>query len=125
MTKIRVCIIDDTALLRDAIAIDLEDAGYCVRASPDLDQALALIGNEEPHVVLTDLQLPGLNDAEIVAKLRLTFPRLPIVAMSGDASLQDKARWFGADAFLAKPFNVADLSGIIAGLRARSQRNAA
>lgn len=99
----RVCVIDDNPLVRDALALGLDDDGFDVFVAPDGEMGLAIIERVHPDVVLTDLQMPGIEGLVLIPMLRQKYPRMPIVAMSGETVPEDIG---GADIFLRKPFNV-------------------
>ncbi|MBK6704551.1 MAG: response regulator [Caulobacteraceae bacterium] len=77
--------------------------------------AAAIIRDATPDLAITDLQLPGLGDAAIVALLRTRLPATPIVAVSGAGpEVLARARAAGADASVAKPFDWETLESAIA-----------
>jgi CheY-like chemotaxis protein len=115
----RICVIDDSALVRDALALGLDDEGdFDVFIAPDGQAGLALIERVHPDVVLTDLKMPGIDGEALIHHLRARFPALPIVAMSGQV---ESVELDGADIFLRKPFNVAEARKAIESARARRQ----
>lgn len=126
MASVRVCLVDDDDLVRDALTLGLRDSGFLVSAAADWNQASALLA-EGADIILTDLQLPGLEDAEIVGRIRACAPQTPIIALSGSSSpaIGAKARALGADEFLTKPAALATITGAIAGLLKRSDSRAA
>ncbi len=83
----------------------LEAEGYHVRQAADGQAALAAVTTEEPDVVLLDLALPGANGIQVLERLRERWPQLPVVMMSGRATLADavSATKLGAFHFIEKP----------------------
>lgn len=116
---LNILIIDDDAFVRDATALTLSDAGHQVKSAHNWDAAAAIIKDATPDLAITDLQLPGLDDAAIVALLRSRLPATPIVAVSGASpEVLARARAAGAAASVAKPFDWETLeSAITAALR--------
>ncbi|MDA1060147.1 MAG: response regulator, partial [Proteobacteria bacterium] len=72
-------------------------------------------GEAPPALILMDLRLPKLNGWEAIAAIRASGASMPIIALSGDASDEDRARALaaGADLFMAKPARIAELSTAI------------
>ena len=83
----------------------LEAEGYTPRQASDGEAALAAITAEEPDALLLDLALPGKSGIAVLAQVRERWPALPVVMMSGRATLADAvdATKLGAFHFLEKP----------------------
>ena len=84
----------------------------------DAESALELVGSEKPYdVIISDFMLPGMDGLEFVERVRsdANAGRVPILMISGHGSLGvgDRARAAGADAFLDKPFTLAQLRSTI------------
>jgi DNA-binding response OmpR family regulator len=99
----KVLVLDDDVRTCEAVCLALNDAGFAALGTNDIDAALSAIASAPPSVIVTDLQMPGSEDADIVRRLRSRFPKLAIVAMSGNHDLGPTALALGADAFLPKP----------------------
>jgi two-component system nitrogen regulation response regulator NtrX len=100
-----VLIVDDEPNIRRMLGSLLEAEGYHVRQAADGEAAIAAVTTEEPDVVLLDLALPGASGLEILERLRARWPHLPVVMMSGRATLADavRATKLGAFHFIEKP----------------------
>ncbi len=88
----------------------LEYAGYDVRAARTAEEGITLAVNEPPHLVLMDLQLPGIDGVEALRRLRES-PRtadIPVVAVTAQAMKQDRERALeaGFDGYVEKPISV-------------------
>jgi DNA-binding response OmpR family regulator len=83
--------------------------------------ALHVIQAEPPDIVILDLGLPDLDGIEVLKKLRATQPDLPVLLLTARDSVLDKVQGLdqGADDYLAKPFEMAEL---LARLRALGRR---
>ena len=115
---LRVCLIEDDALVRDAAAFALEDRGYNVVVAVNGAQGLAEIERQLPDVVVTDVVMPGHDALEFLPRLRARFPHLPVVVVSGGGQTGtglylDLARKLGADECLSKPFTPQALADAI------------
>jgi two-component system, NtrC family, nitrogen regulation response regulator NtrX len=102
-----ILIVDDEPNIRRLLASLLEAEGYATRTAATGEDGLVAIADEEPDVVLLDLALPGASGLEILATLRTTHAALPVVMMSGRATLDDavRATKIGAFHFIEKPLS--------------------
>jgi DNA-binding NarL/FixJ family response regulator len=87
---IRVMVVDDHPMWRDAVARDLTEAGYDVVASAaDGAQALRVTGAARPDVVVLDLQLPDMSGVEVTRGLRAAHPAVRVLVLSASGEQQD------------------------------------
>jgi CheY-like chemotaxis protein len=122
-SPVRVLVVDDSDEVRDLIRVNLELEGYDVRTCDDGAQALAELGAWLPDVVTLDVVMPRMDGFATLAAIRAD-PRtagLPVVMVTGRAQAADREQGtaLGADAFLSKPFEPADLVATVSGLAAR------
>jgi two-component system nitrogen regulation response regulator NtrX len=101
----RVLIVDDEPNIRRMLSSLLEAEGHSIRTAGDGAAALLALDAEEPDVVLLDLALPGVDGLTVLHTIRERWPELPVVMMSGRATLSDavRATRIGAFHFLEKP----------------------
>ncbi len=116
--KARICLIDDDIFVRDALALGLSDAGFDVMAAPGAAAGYDLAARENVEAVVTDLNMPGTDGAQLISELRARWPELPIVAISGASQIDgrqttDIARERGADATMIKPFRARELAAVL------------
>lgn len=114
----RICLIDDDIYVRDALTFGLRDAGYRVVTAPGAAAGLDLIRREGADVIITDMNMPGTDGAELIAQARATWPSMVIIAISGDGvvngrNVADLASEHGANAALIKPFRLPELTALI------------
>jgi DNA-binding NarL/FixJ family response regulator len=87
---IRVMVVDDHPMWRDAVARDLAEAGYDVVATAaDGAQALRVIGAARPDVVVLDLQLPDASGVDVTRGLRVAYPSARVLVLSASGEQQD------------------------------------
>src|SRR5215213_3365311 len=100
-----VLIVDDEPNIRRMLGSLLRAEGYRVREAGSALGALAEMRAEEPDAVMLDLYLDGETGLEALPRLREAAPDLPVIMMSGRASLSDavKATRLGAFHFIEKP----------------------
>jgi DNA-binding response OmpR family regulator len=114
----RICLIDDDMFVRDALSLGLTDAGFEVLTAPGAAAGYDLTARGNVEAVVTDINMPGTDGAELIAQVRARWPDLPIVAISGASiidgrSVVDVARVRGANATLIKPFRARELAAVL------------
>jgi putative two-component system response regulator len=112
--KIRILVVDDEIVNRTLLRGILTPLGYEVVEAADGEAALAQVAARPPDLVLLDVLMPRLNGYEVCRALK-GDPRsrlVPIILLTGLDHIDDKikAADVGADEFLTKPFNVAELT---------------
>ena len=102
-----ILVIDDEPNIRRMLAGLLQAEGYRVTSAPDGRAGLTELENEEADVVLLDLVLPGDDGITILGRIVQRYPTLPVVMMSGRATLGDavQATKLGAFHFIEKPLS--------------------
>ncbi len=110
-----VLIVEDEAILAKNMRLYLERAGYDVRAEGDAEAARERIRDFHPDVVLLDYQLPGQNGLEFLAWLQEEAPGIPVIMLTGQASVEMAvtAMKLGAADFLTKPVVLGKLRLVI------------
>jgi two-component system nitrogen regulation response regulator NtrX len=101
----RILIIDDEGNIRRMLASLLESEGYSTVEAGSGEEGLRKISEQEADAVLLDLALPGASGLQVLEKLSAGWPEVPVVMMSGQATLGDavQATRLGAFHFLEKP----------------------
>jgi two-component system response regulator VicR len=120
VTTLRVLVVDDSRAVATLIRDLLTSSGYAVTTAYDGEAALDHVKTLEPDVVLLDLTLPSMTGIEVLGALRRTHPRIPVIAMTGDAGLGTSAVEAGAVAFLEKPFGLRTLEETLRAVQPRS-----
>ena len=105
----RVLVMDDDAVLRGALRVALEAAGYEVLDAADGETGLRLHDEHGADLVLVDIFMPERDGLEVIRALRAAIPRPKIVAMSGGGRIGEfdvlqAAAALGAARTLQKPF---------------------
>lgn len=106
----RVMIIDDNHMNLELVSYMLEAAAFTVKVEVDAVTALNSIPDFKPHLILMDIQLPGMDGLELTGLLKgnpLTS-HIVIVAFTAYAMKGDEAKMLGAgcDGYISKPINV-------------------
>lgn len=109
----RLLIIEDETDLRGYLTKLFTKDGYAVEAVGDAETALTSLANDPPDMVITDVMLPGQSGLDMLTALRLDeeIARLPVVVLTARADADSAVAAFaaGADDFVVKPFNSAEL----------------
>src|SRR3954466_15659799 len=107
----RVLVVDDEVNARTALAELLRDEGYDVETAADAFKALGKYEAFSPHVVVTDLKMPGMDGIELVKKIRAADEATGVVVMTafGAVSSAIDAMRAGASEYLTKPLNFDEL----------------
>jgi DNA-binding response OmpR family regulator len=106
----KILIADDDPGILDAIGIMLEFEGYEVKCTPNCDSLLTM-ENEFPDLLLLDIWMSGTDGRDVCKQLKRNrnTSKIPIVLISASKDIERSALEAGADAFLAKPFEMDDL----------------
>jgi DNA-binding NarL/FixJ family response regulator len=115
--KVRVMVVDDHPIVRDAVARDLTEAGYDVTAAVgEGAQAIRVAPAARPDVVVLDLQLPDLPGVEVVRQLIAIDPAIRVLMLSASGERQDvlDALKAGALGYLVKSAKPAELVDAVA-----------
>lgn len=121
----RVLIVDDDPAIRMLCSANLEIEGIVVLEAPDGRRGLEQARSTHPHLVVTDVMMPGLDGFQLAEALRgdERTRRIPLIFLSGQrgAALAAHAYELGALAYLTKPFDPPALVSLVAGVLARFQ----
>jgi PAS domain S-box-containing protein len=121
LDALRVLVVDDNRDAGDSLAQVLVMLGAQVRVAADGTQALAAFAQFDPHVVLLDIGMPGMNGYDVARAIRERFPRqqAALVALTGWGQEEDRrrAREAGFDHHLVKPAEIRQLQRLLGGLR--------
>jgi CheY-like chemotaxis protein len=114
MNPHRILLVDDDDNFRRTARCALVRAGYEVQEACNGHQALTLVRQARPDLVITDLIMPEKEGIETIVELRRSDPELPIIAISGGGrlSMEDNlliAQKLGARSTLTKPFRSVEL----------------
>jgi DNA-binding response OmpR family regulator len=113
-----VLIVDDDEMIRRLVRTVLEADDFEVIEAKDGEQALAVIDDKRPAVVVLDVMMPGLNGVDVCRRLDHDNVKVIILTARDDADLAEECMAAGADAFLTKPFSSIQLLDLVEDLLA-------
>ncbi len=101
-----ILIVEDDAALREALVDTLELSGYRTRDAADGEQALAWLESATPGLVVSDVQMPGMDGHALLRSLKARWPEVPVLLMTayGQIEMAVQAMRDGAADYLPKPF---------------------
>jgi len=114
-----VLLVEDEPAQREVLAYNLEAEGYRVTQAENGEEALLLVAEEPPDLILLDWMLPNVSGIEICRRLkaRPETRNLPVIMLSARSEELDRVRGLetGADDYVVKPYSVAELLARVRG----------
>ncbi|TWU32970.1 Transcriptional regulatory protein ZraR [Novipirellula artificiosorum] len=121
--KMRILFADDEKNLQELMRSELPRMGYEVTVCPDGLTAVAALEKDPFDCLLVDLNMPGLNGIEVIAKARELRPEIEVVIMTGKPTTETAiaAVHYQAFEYLTKPCRLADIAGLLGRVAERRQ----
>jgi DNA-binding NarL/FixJ family response regulator len=120
-----ILVADDDVGTRLSISDYLELSGYSVVTAENGQEALGLVDEYQPHLIVTDITMPRMDGYELVRRVRqkLEFRLLPVIFLTARTHIQERIRGYqlGCDLYLPKPFDLDELGAVVRNLLERSQ----
>ena len=127
MTAANILIVEDELKLARFIELELSAEGYAIMVAHDGLNALIMIRESNPDMILLDWMLPGMSGVEICRRLRSTGNKTPIIFLTARDEISDRVAGLdaGANDYMVKPFSIEELlARIRAHLRQTQSENA-
>jgi len=126
MTQKKILVADDEKDIVELVAYNLEREGFAVFRASDGRQALEIIRQDKPDLVILDLMMPEIPGTEVCRKVRGApeTANLPIIMLTAKADAVDRILGLeiGADDYLTKPFHVRELVARVRAVLRRSEQ---
>jgi DNA-binding NarL/FixJ family response regulator len=120
-----ILVADDDPGIRLAVCDYLEISGYSVITAKNGEEALSLIQDYHPHLLVSDIKMPRMDGYELVRQVRQRpeFRLLPVILLTEFGNTEQRIRGYqtGCDLYLPKPFEMNELGAIIRNLLERAQ----
>lgn len=121
----KVMVVDDEPNIVLSLEFLMQQAGFQVVTAATGEEALELINQTAPNLVLLDISLPGISGFEVLQSLRqqADFKNLPIIMLTahGREAEKEKGLALGADDYITKPFSTQELVEKVKSLLAETQ----
>ncbi len=118
--KPKVLVVEDEAALAKVLKMRLEIEGFDVRAAGDGQEAMEMIAQQRPDIVVCDLMMPVMDGKQVTQAIKSDkkLKSIPVLILSALKRQQemDELKRLGADDFAAKPFDSKELTARIRGL---------
>lgn len=109
---LRVLVVDDDPTIVELLSAFLDTKGYSVRTAANGQLALEAVEREEYDLIISDIEMAGINGFELLRQVRASYPRIGIILMTGfeEAHPLSAALRAGADGYISKPFSLRKFS---------------
>lgn len=110
----KIVIVDDEKPIADILQFHFQMEGFSIKCAYNGQEALELVEDMKPDMVLLDVMLPDLNGIEICKKIRMKY-EMPIILLTASCSKKDRKRafTFGANDYIMKPFHTKELVALV------------
>ncbi|MEO1045238.1 phosphate regulon transcriptional regulator PhoB [Alterisphingorhabdus coralli] len=113
MSKPHILLVEDDMALAELISWHFEKQGFRISQTPDGEEALLIVSEQQPDIVVLDWMIDNLSGIEVCRRLRRNndTANIPIIMMSARGEEEDRVRGLdiGADDYLTKPFSPREL----------------
>ena len=127
MTSARILVVDDEVDINTILSVTLRRAGYEVISAADGLEALEVIHLHAPDLILLDVMMPRADGLEALRRIREHGPtaHTPVIMLTAKGALADKMKGFdrGADDYVAKPFEPAEILARVQALLKRTAQS--
>jgi two-component system phosphate regulon response regulator PhoB len=124
-SKPRVLVVEDESAQAEVLAYNLEAEGFTVDRAATGDEALLMVDEAQPDLILLDWMLPGVSGIEICRRLKLRSETraVPVIMVSARAEEVDRVRGLetGTDDYVVKPYSLVELMARVRGQLRRSR----
>lgn len=107
---IRILVVDDEPNILQFLELGLSNEGYQVMTAQDGPEAIGLFEQFNPHVVILDVMMPGMDGFEVCQTLKLSKP-VAVIMLTAKEEIEDRVKGLtlGADDYMPKPFSFGEL----------------
>jgi CheY-like chemotaxis protein len=111
----RILVVDDESILRVTLTAELKKEGYTVSSAGDGDIAIEMLQTEYFDLILLDIKMPNVDGYEVLRFVKQKHPTTKVIVLTGYGDLRNAldSKGLGADSFVGKPYEFADLLSTI------------
>jgi two-component system, OmpR family, response regulator len=123
----RLVVVEDDDSIRELLAAGLRFAGYDVTTTASGENAITVILDRQPNLVVLDVNLPDVDGFEVCRRLRASGNEVPVIFLTARRDVEDLRTGFsgGGDDYLTKPFSLDELTFRIEAVLRRAGKHAA
>jgi len=123
-SPVRALIVDDEANLSELLRMALTNEGWEARSAGNGQEALNLVREFAPDLMVLDIMMPGMDGMEVLTRIRAAGNDLPVLFLTAKDAVEDRIAGIsaGGDDYLTKPFN---LEEVVVRLRGMARRHVA
>jgi YesN/AraC family two-component response regulator len=109
-----ILVVDDEPMIRDGLKVALDMEGHRTSTASDGNEAIKLVEEKKPHLIITDIIMPESDGIELICNVKENNPNIKILAISGGGRISASdhlkiAKQLGAAGVLTKPFSTEEL----------------
>jgi two-component system copper resistance phosphate regulon response regulator CusR len=111
MEERKILIVEDEQKIADTLQRGLAENGYIAEVAYDGNVGYKLFSNHDFHLIILDINLPGMNGYQLCKIIRSSNPSIPVIMLTSMSALNDKIEGYdaGADDYILKPFEFREL----------------
>lgn len=111
MHRIRVLLVDDEPHILQFLELGLQNEGFEVQTAPDGERAIMKASRFEPHIIVLDVMMPGMDGLAVCRRLKEEGRDVAIIMLTAKDEINDRVKGLliGADDYMAKPFSFEEL----------------
>lgn len=114
MVKKKIVVVDDEKPIADILQFHFQKEGFSIECAYNGQEAVALVEDMQPDMVLLDVMLPDLDGMEVCREIRKKY-EMPIIMLTASSSENNRKYAFdlGANDYVIKPFNTKSLVALV------------
>ena len=109
----KILVADDEEGIRILYKEELEEEGYEVKVAANGKEALALLDNFIPDLIILDIKMPDINGIDLLQQIRTMFRDLPVILSSAYPEYQQNLATWSSNAYVVKSSNLANLKAVV------------
>lgn len=115
ISHVHVLVVDDDPVVMDLLGIHLEKQGYTVTLAANASEGEKRIAEDRFNLVVTDVEMPGIDGIEFLARIREQQPSIGVIVMTAfpERHSRTQAMRAGADGYIQKPFSLSNFSTVL------------
>ena len=121
MDKKTILVVEDDVNQRALYEEELADEGYAILAAGDGKEALARVASGKPDLIVLDVNMPGMDGLDTLARLLEGHSKIPVILNTAYASYREQFASWSADAYVVKSSDLSELKATIKRLLERDE----